>query len=162
MTSRTGPKSRKSSGAAAAGEAASLPPEFLSLRLVRRLRWCREPLSKESAGRENAADAERVVLLLPRFRRGFFARWLQPRLRGYRRFIRIRLDAIGSVVWEACDGETAMETVLERLDVRFGGRERDLPSRLRTFVDRLLREGFVADAEGAEEAPIPADEDSTR
>ena len=111
-----------------------LSAAFLALRLRRDERW-----ERDATGR--------VVLVVPRFRRGRLARWVQPRLRGPRRHLRVRLDAIGTFVWERANGLRRVEEILTDLRASFVD-EPDLGERLRRFVDELLREDFFATGAG--------------
>lgn len=129
----------------AASERPTVPPEFLTLRLVRRQRW------------ERGADG-RAVVLLPRFRHGRLGRWFQRRLPEGRQFVRIRLDERGTVVWERADGETSMGDLVRVLGARFEETdEAQVAQRLRLFVDRLLREA-IAEPAGPDSAPPVAAE----
>ncbi len=49
-------------------------------------------------------DTAPVVALLPRFRDPVLGRLLQPRLPEARRWVKVRLDARGSLLWRAVDG----------------------------------------------------------
>jgi hypothetical protein len=77
----------------------------------------RNPLDLSQCYPQRAVDAELdgelVVLLRPRFMRGPLARWLQPRLR--KPHFRVHLDALGSFVWNHCDGETSVAEIAEAM-----------------------------------------------
>ena len=45
---------------------------------------------------------ERTLLLVPRFRKGFSKKYVQPRLK--KPYIKVELDDIGSFVWNKIDG----------------------------------------------------------
>jgi len=87
------------------------------------------------AGRE---QAQLYVLLRPRFLRGPFAWWLQPRLRNP--YFRVHLDAVGSFVWARCDGRTTVAEIAEAMEARFGAQVTPVVERLRLFL-RQLEEG---------------------
>jgi hypothetical protein len=82
-------------------------------------------------------DGEKVVLLRPRFIKGPFARWLQPRLR--RPYFRVRLDDLGSFVWKLCDGMTKVSEIVTQLEAHFGEGEPQLAKRLAHFFYELER-----------------------
>jgi hypothetical protein len=94
---------------------------------------------------ERAVDAERdgefVVLLRPRFQRGLLKRWLQPRLR--RPHLRVRLDEVGSFVWDRCDGNTTVAEIAESLAAHFGDRVNHALERLTIFVTQMQRGGVI-------------------
>jgi hypothetical protein len=114
-------------------EAANL----LTLTPVRRADW------------EAAADG-RVVVRIPKFR-GRAGRWLMPRLR--RPYFNIRLDALGSVVWRHCDGQTPVSTIAEHLTRELGaeaGEPDALLARIAAFLRHLERGDLVTIARNQE------------
>lgn len=82
-----------------------------------------------------------AVLLVPRFRRGPLARWLQPRLRN--KCIRVKLDEIGSFAWRAIDGKTTFQDIAKAMNERFGARAEPAEERLKKFLAILSRDKFV-------------------
>jgi len=84
---------------------------------------------------------EGAVLLIPRFRRGPLARWLQPRLR--RPYIRVKLDALGSFVWRLCDGKTTFGTIVSAMCEKFGDAAKHAEDRLKKFLTILRNHKFV-------------------
>jgi hypothetical protein len=84
---------------------------------------------------------ERAVLLVPRFRRGPLARWLQPRLK--RPHIRVKLDEIGSFAWRCMDGNTPFEAIAGAMRSRFGERVEPAEDRLKSFALLLYKDKFV-------------------
>ena len=82
-------------------------------------------------------DDGRVTLLEPKFTGPLLGRWLQPKLR--RPFIRTHLDEVGSAVWLACDGETSVSALAERLAERFGAEFDADHRRLTTFLQAMAR-----------------------
>ncbi|MFN2370577.1 MAG: hypothetical protein ABR506_05405 [Candidatus Krumholzibacteriia bacterium] len=58
-----------------------------------------------AVGAEADPETGDLVVLLPRFRDRVLGRVLQPSLPAARRYVRVRLDARGSVLWRAMDGQ---------------------------------------------------------
>ena len=87
-------------------------------------------------------DSGLTTLLRPKFVRGPFARWLQPRLR--RPHYNVRLDATGSRVWALIDGERSVEAILEGLRAEVGELDQDL-DRLARFLGELEVGGMIRD-----------------
>lgn len=87
-------------------------------------------------GPENGA-----VLLIPKFRWGPFARWLQPRLR--KPFVRVKLDAIGSFVWKRFDGKTTFDEIVKAMQQEFGEKAEPADDRLKKFLILLMKSKFV-------------------
>lgn len=88
---------------------------------------------------EHAADGH-VVLLVPKFGGKILGRWLQPRLRDP--YMKIHLDALGSAVWEACDGARTGEEIAALLAERFPGTPQPA-ERVRVFLRRLRMQGHI-------------------
>ncbi len=82
-------------------------------------------------------DDNKIVLLVPKFRRGLGARWIQPWIR--RKHIRVRLDEFGSFIWKCCDGSTSMESIAEKMKQQFGDRVEPVHNRLSMFMQKLVR-----------------------
>jgi hypothetical protein len=91
---------------------------------------------------EAGADG-RVVIRIPKFR-GRLGRWIVPRLR--RPYFNVRLDALGSVIWRLCDGQTPVSTMAERLEHELGpeaGDAQALLERIAAFLRHLERGDLV-------------------
>jgi len=82
-----------------------------------------------------------AVLLIPRFRKGLLAKWLQPRLR--RPYIRVSLDEMGSFVWRCCDGKTTFASIASAMREKFGNGADPAEDRLKKFLIILLNNKFV-------------------
>ncbi len=94
----------------------------------------------------------RCVLLRPRLRSTRLARWVE-RFGGDPHY-RIRLDEVGSLVWQACDGRTSLAQIAHRMRDRFGDRVEPVDQRLAQFVQSLLKGRMIA-LEPLEGAPAP-------
>ena len=82
-----------------------------------------------------------AVLLVPRFRKGPLAKWLQPKLK--RPHIKVKLDEIGSFAWHMMDGRTPFYKLVEAMKEHFGERVEPADERLRKFMTILYKEKFV-------------------
>lgn len=65
-----------------------------------------------NVGSTDDPDSGHVVALLPRFRDPVLGRWLQPRLPAARRWVKVRLDGRGSLLWRATDGARAVRQLV--------------------------------------------------
>ena len=77
-----------------------------------------------------------AVLLVPRFRKGPLAKWLQPKLK--RPHIRVKLDEIGSFAWHMMDGRTPFYKLVEAMKEHFGEIEtlrRELPADVYLWIN---------------------------
>lgn len=95
---------------------------------------------RRTIGWEDGPDGG-AVLLVPRFRRGPLARWLQPRLK--RPYIRVKLDEIGSFAWRKMDGNTSFASIVEAMKREFRDRVNPPEERLSQFLTILYRNKFV-------------------
>ena len=109
---------------------------FWGLRPRRRLEW-------------RDVDEQHCVVLRPRLGEGRFGRWLAGCLSDP--YYRIKLDSIGSFVWRACDGETPLSVIAERMRRHFGDSIEPVEERLGRFVQTMQRGRLITG---------PADNDS--
>jgi len=101
---------------------------LLDLKPTRSLQW-------ETEGNEQ------VVLLVPKFRNGFSAKWIMPRLT--HPFIRVKLDEQGSVVWNLCDGNSTIFDIANKLKEKFGEDFDPQYERIRRFIMQLAKDDFL-------------------
>ncbi|MFH1829347.1 MAG: PqqD family protein [Pseudomonadota bacterium] len=87
-------------------------------------------------GPENGA-----VLLVPRFRKGPLAKWLQPKLR--RPHIRVKLDDIGSFAWRRMDGSTPFYKIVDAMKKEFAEKVEPAEDRLKKFMTILYKDKFI-------------------
>jgi hypothetical protein len=84
-----------------------------------------------------------VVLLVPRFRRGPLASWLQARLRPDRAHVRVTLEQRGTWLWRSCDGTATVRDLVEGFRAAFPGDGDQVPERVCQYVYQLARHDFV-------------------
>lgn len=89
---------------------------------------------------ETGADGK-VALLVPRFYNKLLVRFLVPRLKSPD--VRLRLDEIGSFVWQQCDGEATVQDIAERAQQQFGGDAETMAARVAEFVAQLSRQRLL-------------------
>ena len=78
-----------------------------------------------------------AVLLIPKYRSGLLAKYLQPRLK--RPYHRIHLDAFGTYVWDSMDGVKTVEAVAAGLKEAHGEEVEPVFERVGLFMNTLLR-----------------------
>ncbi len=98
-----------------------------------------EPLVASLMDDENA----RVVLLVPRFRTGPLAHWLQPRLRAERAYIRVSLEERGSWLWGQCDGRRTVGDIAAEFRDVFPQDSQEAERRVAMFIYSLVDNGFI-------------------
>ena len=89
------------------------------------------------------AEDGQVVLLVPRFRRGPLARWLQARLRPERAHVRVTLEERGSWLWNACDGRRSVRELVDGFRDAFPAESRQVPERVCQFLYQLAHHDFI-------------------
>lgn len=89
---------------------------------------------------EHTADG-RVVLIVPKLRARLLAKYILPRLQ--RAEYRVRLDVLGSHVWDLCDGTRTVLDLAASVWVRFGGDRESINERVAEIVMQLERNGYV-------------------
>jgi len=79
----------------------------------------------------------RCVVLRPKFGTSRVGQWVALRLRNP--FYQIHLDELGAFVWKACDGDTSVGTIVERMRIVFDARIEPAESRVDEFIRTLVR-----------------------
>ncbi len=90
----------------------------------------------------SATNDEGIVEVdMPRFH----IPWMQKHLVPKRKYpyIRIKLDAFGSHVWNAIDGATDVGVIAERLRTEYGEEVEPVHDRIAAFFRQLHQRGFV-------------------
>lgn len=83
------------------------------------------------------AEDGRCIVLRPKFGNSPFSRWLASRVNDPH--YRIRLDKFGTFVWKACDGQTSLSSIADRMREEFGPRVEPVEHRLATFVRQMVQ-----------------------
>ena len=111
--------------------------QFLGSCFTRRLEWVEQ-------------EDGRVVVLRPRFGESGLGKRLAAWL-GFSDY-KIRLDEIGTRVWQCCDGRTPAREIAEHLRSEFGERIEPAEERLFTFMAQMNRSRMIEPGPGL---PIP-------
>lgn len=82
-----------------------------------------------------------IVLLKPKIRHPFFAKRILPRLKNP--YYKVRLDEVGSYIWEQCDGVQTVKNLAHNLRKKFGEKVEPLYDRLALFLQSLERNQFI-------------------
>jgi len=82
-----------------------------------------------------------IVLLKPKIKNPFLAKHLLPRFTNP--FFRIKLDAVGSFIWELCDGHLTVKELGRKLKDKFGNKVEPLFDRLALFFHDLEKNHFI-------------------
>jgi len=90
---------------------------------------------------EIEAGTKRVVILRPKYIYPPVRRLVEPFLKN--KVFKIKLDDLGSVVWQNCDGQTTVERIGQTLAETFGPEIEPIYERLSKFILQLQREKFI-------------------
>jgi len=81
------------------------------------------------------------VLLKPKFTHPLLIKHLLPRLKNP--YFKIKLDEIGSFIWNLCDGKNTVKDIGNLLRERFGERVEPLYDRIGLFFQNLEKNKFI-------------------
>jgi hypothetical protein len=86
-------------------------------------------------------EEERINVRVSRFKatwmaKAFIPRWKSP-------YVRTRLDAYGSFVWQQCDGARNVHEIAERLREHYGEDIEPVHERLKLFLQQLTLRGYI-------------------
>ena len=82
-----------------------------------------------------------VVLLKPKFKHPFLMKHLLPRMK--KPHYKIRLDDVGTFIWELIDGSLTVRELAKSLKDKFGETVEPLYDRLAPFLQSLERNRFI-------------------
>lgn len=86
-------------------------------------------------------DEGKIVVLVPKFRNPFLVKWLLPYLA--KPFFRIKLDDVGTLIWQQSDGATPVSSIAESLQRKFGASVEPVDARINHFLRQLERGDLV-------------------
>ena len=76
-----------------------------------------------------------MTIFVPKFQNQMLMRWMVPLLA--KPFIRLKLDTYGSYIWNACDGNTTVRDIGQKMGEHFGEEIDPLYERIGLFIRRL-------------------------
>ena len=82
-----------------------------------------------------------IVLLKPKFKHPFLRKHILPRLKNP--YFKIRLDPVGSFIWELCNGSLPVRELAKSLKDKFGDEVEPLYDRLALFLQSLEKNHFI-------------------
>lgn len=86
-------------------------------------------------------ESKRVVILRPKYIYPPVRKLVEPFLKN--KVFKIKLDDLGSVVWQNCNGQTTVEEIGRILAETFGPDIEPIYDRLSKFIIQLQREKFI-------------------
>jgi hypothetical protein len=91
----------------------------------------------QACGYENGGKPGLVVVLQPRFQSGLMARYLQPRLKETKKYLRIPLEERGSFLWSLMDGKRTVGDLTEAFRAEFQDEKEHVPQRVATYLYQM-------------------------
>ena len=82
-----------------------------------------------------------VVLLRPKFELALLKKYVLPRLK--KPYFKIKLDQVGSFIWEHCDGNLQVKELAKSLEDKFGKEVEPLYDRLTLFLQSLEKNRLI-------------------
>jgi hypothetical protein len=82
-----------------------------------------------------------IVLLKPKFELAFLKKYVLPRLKSP--YFKIKLDHVGSFIWEHCDGSLRVKEIAKNLKDEFGEEVEPLHNRLALFLQSLEKNHLI-------------------
>jgi len=91
--------------------------------------------------RHEAGDDGLVTVFIPKFKNKYLIKFLVPSWKSPE--FRIKLDELGSAVWQSIDGRKTVERICEELSERMGDKIHPAEERVTKFLSTLYYQGFV-------------------
>jgi hypothetical protein len=85
-----------------------------------------------------------IILLQPRFSKGLLGRFLQPRLKETKKYIRIPLEIRGSFLWGLIDGKMTASDMAEAFRTEFPAEADQVPERVATYLYQMVDNGLIS------------------
>jgi hypothetical protein len=91
---------------------------------------------------ELISNSDLVVLKKPKFTHPVLRKYLLPHLKDPN--FKIKLDAVGSVVWKNINGQNKVYDIAKILETKFGASVQPVYNRIALFVKALEKHKFIA------------------
>lgn len=83
----------------------------------------------------------KIVVLVPKFRNPFLVKYILPVLA--KPFFRIKLDDVGTMIWQLSDGKTPVSSIADALVNTFGQSVDPVENRINHFLNQLERGDLI-------------------
>lgn len=91
---------------------------------------------------EYEQEGNLVTLLIPKFTSAFAVKFIVPRMKS--RYIKLKLDELGSASWLEIDDNTNVGELCNRLRNKLGDKIEPVEERLTRFLTRLYMEKIIS------------------
>lgn len=99
-----------------------------------------------------------ITVLVPKFQNRWLVRWVMPRLS--KPDFKVRLDSLGSFIWQRCDGCLTVREIAEQVGQKFGEQTDPDYKRIALFLHRLTSQNLIRLSDP--DAPVPSTLDYER
>lgn len=89
-------------------------------------------------------DGEKITLHIPKFKSAWMRKWLIPP--GKPKYLKIRLDKTGSMVWKLIDGNITVNDICKQLQVKFPETHKtseNIELKVIKFLNMLIRNKLI-------------------
>jgi len=98
---------------------------------------------QKACGWTDGDEQGQVVVLQPRFRAGILGRFLQPRLKDSKKFLRIPLEQRGSFLWNLMDGALTVGEMAVVFGHDFPEENDQVPERVATYLYQMAENHLI-------------------
>ena len=98
---------------------------------------------RPTCGATAGTSPDKVVVLQPRFSSGILGRFLQPRLKETKKFIRIPLEERGSFLWSRMDGRRTVGDLAVVFGENFPDDGASVPERVATYLYQMSENNLI-------------------
>ncbi|MEN8005470.1 MAG: PqqD family protein [Candidatus Krumholzibacteriota bacterium] len=99
---------------------------------------------QKACGWTQGNGPDQVVVLQPRFRAGLLGRYLQPRLKESKKFVRIPLEERGSYLWTLMDGKMTVGEMATAFGRDFPAENDQIPERVATYLYQMAENHLIS------------------
>ena len=92
----------------------------------------------QACGWQPGEKPGQVVVLQPRFQAGLLGRFLQPRLKEGKKYLRVPLEERGSFLWKLMDGRRTVGELSEAFQGEFSSEKDQVPQRVSIFLYQMV------------------------
>jgi len=98
---------------------------------------------EKACGWTSGERSSQVVVLQPRFKSGLMGRFLQPRLKEAKKYLRIPLEERGSFLWDLIDGRRTAGEMAEAFGREFPEEIDQVPQRVATYLYQMADNDLI-------------------
>jgi hypothetical protein len=98
---------------------------------------------QKACGWDESSEPGNVVVLQPRYGSGLLGRFIQPRLKESKKYVRIPLEERGSFLWLTMDGQKTVGDLATSFFQEFELEAESVPERVSTYLYQMVENKLV-------------------